>query len=307
MRPPAVSVLLPAYNAERFVRPAIESVCAQTFPDFECLVLDDGSTDQTHSALKSIAAGDPRIRVISRENRGLVATLNELIGQARGRYLARMDADDLCAPHRFSNQVDFLDSHPECVAVGSNVDFIDPQDRRLKTLHLAPTHQGIVEGLLAGNGGSMIHPAVMIRATGMSAVNGYRPAFAGYGEDWDLFLRLSTQGTLANLPEILLQYRVHPQSYNRTRNASQLDALLRALNVVRSQHGLAPLETLPGTQPQISRAEVHRLWAEWAIEGAELRTARRHSLISVAYAPFRRVSWQFLKYSLSLPGGPVSS
>src|ERR1035437_10045946 len=93
---PTISVLLPAYNAELYLRQAVDSVLAQSFADFELLALDDGSTDRSLSILREYESKDSRVRVISRENRGLVSSLNELITESRGRYLARMDADDVC-------------------------------------------------------------------------------------------------------------------------------------------------------------------------------------------------------------------
>jgi len=139
----------------------------------------------------------------------------------------------------------------------------------------------------------------MFRAAALSKSAGYHLAFAGYGEDWDLFLRLSLQGSLANLTDILLRYRMHPHSYNRTRRAAQVEAYLVAVNRARAQNNLAPLTTLPGSRPA-NLAEVHRLWAEWAIEGREHRTARRHSRQALLHAPFQRASWQFLKYTAGL-------
>src|SRR5437870_2605656 len=109
---PMISVLLPVYNAQPYLQEALDSILAQSVADFELLALDDGSSDLSLRILREYERVDSRIRVISRENRGLVSTLNELISIARGRYLARMDADDICCPLRFRQQVDFLESNP---------------------------------------------------------------------------------------------------------------------------------------------------------------------------------------------------
>ena len=125
---PAISVLLPVYNAERYLGLAVESVLNQTFDDFELLAFDDGSSYQSLSILREFAAKDSRVRVSSRENRGpLVVALNEMIAIARGPYLARMDADDICRSQRFEKQVAYLEAHPECVMVGSKCLAIDPE------------------------------------------------------------------------------------------------------------------------------------------------------------------------------------
>ena len=123
---PRVSVALPVHNCERYVAEAIESILAQTFTDFEFLIVDDGSTDGTLPILNRFAARDSRIRVISRPNTGIVGALNEILGLARADLVARMDADDVALPVRFERQVRYLDEHPECVMVGSRVTIIDP-------------------------------------------------------------------------------------------------------------------------------------------------------------------------------------
>ena len=123
---PTVSVVMTVYNTERYVGEAVGSVLGQTFGDFEFVIVDDGSTDRSTTILKDFAARDPRIRLVSRPNTGIVAAANEGIGLARGRYLARMDSDDVCLPRRFETQVNYLEQHPECVLVGSRVTVVDP-------------------------------------------------------------------------------------------------------------------------------------------------------------------------------------
>ena len=114
-----VSVLLPVFNREPFLRQAIESILAQSFAEFELLILDDGSTDASLGTIKSLTAVDPRIRFESRANRGLVATLNELLDKAKGDFIARMDADDVAAPERFARQLDQCAQDARLLAVGS--------------------------------------------------------------------------------------------------------------------------------------------------------------------------------------------
>jgi len=111
------------FNGERYLREAIDSILQQTFVDFEFIIIDDGSTDSSASIMSSYA--DRRIRVIRQKNRGLSAALNVGLKAAEGRYIARMDADDVSLPHRFGRQYLFLETHPQCVAVGSNAIIID--------------------------------------------------------------------------------------------------------------------------------------------------------------------------------------
>ena len=142
-----VSVLLPLYNGEAYIREAVESVLAQTRRDFELLILDDGSRDGSLAIVQEIARRDPRVRLISRENRGLTETLNELLAAARGEFVARMDADDVCLPDRFERQVAFLDAHPEVVCVGGDPVMIDERGRLLTALEQGPTHRGAVQAV----------------------------------------------------------------------------------------------------------------------------------------------------------------
>src|SRR5512135_1833139 len=125
--PPLISVCMPVYNAERYIARAVESILGQTFGDFEFLILDDGSTDGSLEILRRYANHDPRIRLTSRPNKGLPPSLNELVDQARGEFIARMDADDVALPERFARQVEYLRAHPDCVLVGSRVQLVDPE------------------------------------------------------------------------------------------------------------------------------------------------------------------------------------
>ena len=119
MTKPLLSVLMPVYNCAEYIEEALASIQAQTFTDFEVLVIDDGCSDETPAIVRRIACHDQRIKIISRENRGIVDSLNEGVALAQGRWLARMDGDDICEPHRFSCQLAFLNAHPEVDIVGS--------------------------------------------------------------------------------------------------------------------------------------------------------------------------------------------
>src|SRR5688500_8163527 len=123
---PAVSVVVPVYNTERYVADTIDSILEQTFTDFELIVIDDGSTDRSPEILRELAAKASRIRLTVRENRGIVRTRNELLAQCRGRYMAVNDSDDRSMPQRHEKQVAYLESHPQCVLLGSRVMLMDP-------------------------------------------------------------------------------------------------------------------------------------------------------------------------------------
>lgn len=220
MPTPAISVAMSVYNGERFLAPAIESVLAQDFGDFEFLILDDGSNDGSAEIIRGYAEGDSRIRPTMRENRGLVASLNEMIGQARAPLIARMDADDICRPDRFSKQVGFLAAHPDYGVVGSWTEDIDAEGR---PYHLAgkehpETHEAFLDAI--ENGWPLLcHPAAMFRRDVVLGVGGYHGAFR-HCEDYDLWLRLAGVTRLASIPERLLRYR-HYDSQVSSRHATE--------------------------------------------------------------------------------------
>ncbi|MFA7604690.1 MAG: glycosyltransferase [Novosphingobium sp.] len=204
---PAITVAMSVYNGEPYLAEAVESVLAQTFTDFEFLILDDGSSDGSRETVARLAGRDSRIRPIVRENRGLIASLNQLLAEARAPLIARMDADDACLPQRFERQVAFLGEHPDHGVVGSWSQDIDEQGRPLRCDGVDPpvSHEAMLASIESG-GSMLCHPAVMFRTEVVRAAGGYRPAFR-HCEDLDLWLRLATRTRIANIPERLLRYR----------------------------------------------------------------------------------------------------
>src|SRR5579859_2675921 len=143
MTSPLVSVAMPVYNAQRYLAQAVDSILAQSFKDFEFIIIDDGSTDSSTEILRKYEAADPRIRLFSRPNTGLTIALNEALGYARGRYLARMDSDDVSLPRRLEKQVAFMEDHPDHVAVGCRVVLIDPDAELLGEIYRFESHEQI--------------------------------------------------------------------------------------------------------------------------------------------------------------------
>lgn len=299
----AISVLLPAYNAARYLREAVASILAQSFRDFELIVIDDGSSDSTKKIADAFAARDPRVRVISRANTGIVGALNEGIATAHGEFLARMDADDRAHPSRFARQLAFLQTHPACLAVGTAAKMIDPAGRFLKTYLPPLEHSAILQEALNGNGAALLHPTVLLRASAARQVGGYVERFRGC-EDLDLYLRLAEFGQLANLAEPLLDYRVHHQSYNHNRTERQRDLVLTATNEGRKRHGLPELSALARSVPAQDRVESHLRWAGWALEGKNIGVARLHAVRAFLLAPLQKRTRQFLGYVFRQPSVP---
>ena len=236
---PAISVALSVYNGERFLSAAIESVLAQDFGDFEFLILDDGSTDASAAIIHTHAAQDARIRPIIRENRGLIASLNQLLAEARAPLIARMDADDICLPHRFSAQIAFLDQHGDYGVVGGATQDIDENDAPWPC-HAPPyvaTHEQFLDRIDTG-GPLLCHPTVMLRADVVRGVGGYHAAFR-HAEDLDLWLRLASVTRLGNLPEPLLRYRHYAdQVSSRHSTEQQIGAAIARIAYATRQAGL---------------------------------------------------------------------
>ena len=216
---PKVSVVMPVYNGSKYLVEAIESILSQTFDDFEFLIIDDGSTDKSLEIIKSYE--DPRIKVIQNpQNLGISASLNNGIYSAKGEYIARMDGDDISLPDRFQKQIKFLDSHPEVIIVGSYMNIIGSLFNQ--KLRYPLSHDDIVNSMLTSN--PMGHPSVMFRRLEVTQLGGYRSMkeWNNGSEDYDLWLRMvGANYKLANLPECLMDYRIHANSLTQVAFANK--------------------------------------------------------------------------------------
>jgi glycosyltransferase involved in cell wall biosynthesis len=302
MTTPAISVALPVYNAGLHLAAAVSSILGQSFRDFEIIAVDDGSTDDSRAILEAYAARDPRVRVISRPNTGIVGALNDACRAARAPLVARMDADDIAFPDRFALQVAFLETRPDVVALGASVIYIDSAGHPVKPCPRATAHEELEAALLAGDGGSLIHPVVMFRRTALEAVGYYRRE-AQYVEDLDIYLRLARCGRLANLPEPLLFYRVHSTSINFTKNAGRWETKMRVLADAHRERGLPfePAALQPPTQNWADLAAHDRDWAVTALQYGRRGVALRHAIRACRLQPLNRDAWRCLAYALRAP------
>jgi glycosyltransferase involved in cell wall biosynthesis len=207
---PKISAIMPVKNAGSYLADAIASVLTQSLMDFELLIIDDGSTDG--SAEVAAAFADPRIRILTNPGRGLVDALNEGVRQAKGQYVARMDADDLCLPNRLECQVAMLESDPSLALVAAFIERIAADGTPLPPWDAdreARDPNSIQRMLPMGN--CLAHPTVMARR-GLLVSNPY-DRHAWPAEDYELWMRLVAQGhRLGKVTEALLTYRVHPCS-----------------------------------------------------------------------------------------------
>jgi glycosyltransferase involved in cell wall biosynthesis len=208
-----VSVVMPIYNGAAFLAESIETVLAQTMPDFELVLVDDGSTDETAEIIRRYAARDARIIPIAKANSGIAETLNRGMEAARAPWIARLDSDDLMLPARLERQLAFVAANPDLVAAGSYYEIIDPAGRSHgDRLPLPRTREELAGFLAAREPLSFLHPSMIFRRDTALALGGYdrqtEPA-----EDVNLFARmLATGAPILIQPEVLLRYRVHPDS-----------------------------------------------------------------------------------------------
>lgn len=205
---PQITVLMPAYNAEKYIGKAIASVLAQTFTDFELLIINDGSTDDTEKIIRSFT--DDRIRIINQPNQGIAAALNIGLLNANAGLIARFDADDICMPERLKVQNDFLQANPGYIIVGSDADYIDMHENYVFTCRM-PAHTDEEIRELTLNKCPFIHSAVLFRKEPILHVGGYDTHAYSF-QDHLLWSKVIKLGKACNLSQILLQVRLNPES-----------------------------------------------------------------------------------------------
>ncbi len=296
---PAVSVLMPVYDAEAYLARAVESILGQTLGDFEFLIYDDGSRDGSLRILEGCASRDPRIRLFRQSHAGYAVWLREGVAAANAPYIARMDADDVSRPTRLERQLAFLERNRDCCAVGARVLRIDPDGQPIREGDAPLAHDGIERALLMGRGEALPHPAVMLRRDALLAAGSYRPEYEP-AEDLELFLRLAERGRLANLPEVLLDYRQHVRKTSSQRGSEQRRMVARILSEAHARRGLHFASA--GEPPALAiETPAVDYWCEWvrqAVAGGNLATARKYAFAVLREQPGRLRSWQLLLRAL---------
>lgn len=223
-RLPAISVVMSVYNGEEYLRDAIDSILRQTFTDFEFIIIDDGSTDQTLKIIKQYR--DSRIRLVSRENRGLIASLNEGIDLAKADYIARQDADDISMPTRFEKQFAYLKSHQETAVLGSSFSMINEKGQELAIFGVPCNDTDIKRALFFRN--PLAHGSVFLNRRMILQLGAY-PTGVGPIEDYELWARVFNHDRVFSaIPEVLYRWR-HNLNGISSVNTNQQAKLVREL------------------------------------------------------------------------------
>lgn len=277
---PAVSVVIPAYNAAWCIGRAIDSVLAQSFHDLELIVVDDGSTDDT---AKMLAAYGPKIRVVSKPNGGMSSARNAGIIVARGRYLAFLDADDRWLPEKLSRQVELLDSRRELAFCAASALLENPEGHQIGRWKGSSSQTATVADIFSGHsavaGGAS---SVMARADLVKGLGGFDPNLAG-AEDTDLWIRLAARGGFVCLDDPLVVVLKRPESVSRNYAAMRRDALL----MTRKNRGLLPRE-LQGAFWRSVYAGILCDYAKWAWRDDRRHLAAADLLRAMLISPLQR-------------------
>ena len=251
METPRVSVAMVVCNVERFLPEAIESILNQTFRDFEFIIVDFGSSDESQSIIRRYQEKDKRIQFHVIPHCNLSEARNACCFRARGKYLALLDADDVALADRLALQVHYLDRHPQIAILGGAVELIDGLGRRLGVEGRRQSDEEIRHTLL--NNSPFVVSTVTMRAEEFRTAGGYRRAFDDSGEDYDLWLRMMERCRAATLGEVLARFRIHACQLG-ARKTKQLgigSCVARASARIRSQGRADPLNSADSITPEL--------------------------------------------------------
>lgn len=314
---PLVSVLIPAYNAEKYIEPCLRAVMSQTYQNLEILVINDGSQDKTAAILEELAAADARLKIVhNSENLKLIATLNKGLQLAKGEFIARTDADDISRPDWIKTLLTFLLENPDIQAVGAGINMFKNDPHSDGRTHFYPLHHNdIIQEMMYSN--PFAHPVMLIRS-GLFHQNGLRyNCQYPHAEDYKLWLEISKIGKLANVPKILLDYRLHDNNVSLVYKQEQLATTQKirkeAIAYYLNQHQIAfvwpeklHFADLPKFTAAVQTANAanmkfwNKLFENMALSLSEYRWTDLPRLIKLAslyhfrYSQYRRLIRKFL-------------
>lgn len=293
MSTPEVTVLLPVYNGEKFIHRSVESILNQTFTNFTFLIIDDGSTDSTKEILLQYEKKDSRINLVSRPNKGLIATLNEGLRIADTKFIARMDADDISFPDRLKLQIDFMKENSEISVCGSalkiietgeiKIYFSNSQDLKAISLFQCP----------------VAHPTVMFKRDDVLSVGGYSPA-AIYAEDYDLWDRMIYNGfRFCNIDKITLYYRLNLDQDRFLYHAKMADTtskihkrILNRIGIQPTKHDLLLHKLCTNTylEPQFKINQIKNWLKKINLSNIKYKYIEEHSLEKVSEHIIKKIT-----------------
>ncbi len=291
---PMISVVLPVHNCPDYISEAIKSILNQTFENFEFIIIDDGSTDNTTEIARTFA--DSRIRFFQQENQGLAATLNRGIELAKGKYIARQDQDDISLPERFSRQAAYLDAHPNCGLVGTWAEIWEGE-KKSERAHRHPSDNVTLQYELLFNN-PFVHSSVMLRKSALEQVGGYSTDSERQPpEDYELWSRIARCYQVANIPEILMIYREIPRSMSRT----GVSPFLNHLVTICSENIAWASDTPAGDPDPVNIAAIihtayHRIIGEPDFQAMQITLQRAVARVSPNNAYLQRDAEDMLEH-----------
>ncbi|MFI4860300.1 MAG: glycosyltransferase family 2 protein [Phycisphaerales bacterium JB063] len=295
MTAPKVSIIMPVYNTEKYLAEAVDSVLAQTFRDFEFIIIDDGSTDKSLELLEAYARRDKRIRLFTRPNTGYVVALNEGLGYARGEFFGRIDSDDAIEPTLYEEQLELFGKDPDLVVCGTNAVVMNEKSDVFGDFEVPVTHDAIDRHLLTGRS-CIHHPGSMMRMSVVKEVGGYRSGLSPC-EDYDLWLRLIEVGKAYNLPQLLLRKRMLESSAIVSGIEKRDQLMDKILADAWARRGLPGSHTPVHTRI-CDRAAFFKQWAWMALNKRKVNIARHYALRALRLRPLDRQVWKLVVCTL---------
>jgi len=297
---PQISVLTAVYNNASYIEQTVRSVLAQTFTDFEYILVDDGSTDGSLEIMQRLAEQDDRIRLLQPGRLGISPAANYGLAACRAEWIARLDGDDIAIPDRLEKQLRFVRDHG-LVCAGGALAYIDERDRYLTTIKYPLDHETIDANLMQGlcaipHSGSIFRREVAVR-------------FGGYPEDFcaaidqDLFLRLAEAGRVGNMDEVVTRYRLHTTSVSAERQSKQAQLARVACERAAERRGIPQPPFIAGEQwrPGSDRGSRHTFaikFGWWAFNSGEKQTAALYGGKAIALQSWRVDGWRLLACAL---------
>lgn len=298
---PLIGVVMPVFNGQRYLAPTIEAILEQTYRNFQFVIVDDGSTDNSMQIVERYAKKDERIIVLEQRNSGISQALNAGISMVTAPYVAPVDQDDISLPSRLEAEVALLEAESDVVCVSGWYQIIDGKGRYLTTLRTPSGNDNIQQIALTG-ACPICHSGCMMRKSAVLKVGGYDPAF-DLAQDLDLFLRLGEVGRLENLDIPVLKYRLHDSASSEKRGTAQRERARLACERAWSRRGISGIFEAtelwrPGPSPE-SRHKFMLMYGWWAFNSHQRKTAIVYAGKAIRAIPSSLDGWKLLVSALT--------